>query len=77
MPLNGAETGSLAPVPRIPERLQPIPDSLATIHAPPRPAPQERLIAKIARRGMAWRGSAVQVVAAPVCTTPVDSWSAG
>ena len=46
-----SQTGSLAPAPQNPERWQPVPDPPATVLAPTRPAQQERLIARIARRG--------------------------
>lgn len=52
--LNADKTGSLAPVPRIPECSQPIRDFSATVHVPPDPARLEHLMANVACRGMAW-----------------------
>ncbi len=68
-----AETGTLAPHPRIPERSQPVREFPATVCAPPRPAlPERHLVARIA-----WRGSAVQVGSLPACATSAGFLSAG
>ena len=68
-----AETGSLAQVPRIPERSQPVREFPATVCAPPRPSlPERHLVARIA-----WRGAAVQVGSLPACATPAGFLSVG